>query len=145
MVDLALPGATSSKSTGINDNGDVVGTQWIGARYERHQFISNSSGTDIKLLGSLDDLPGGYSEATGINNAGWIVGVSSRGKRYNYIPATIASRDTPIRDLNDFVKNLPKGVYLTGNPKINNKNQIATNASDGICYIVCPREFCAAE
>lgn len=145
MVDLALPGATSSRSTGINDKGEVVGTQWIGKPLERHQFIANSNGTDIKLLGSLDDLPGGYSEGTGINNAGWIVGVSSRGKRYNYIPATIASRDTPIRDLNDFVKNLPKGVYLTGNPQINNKNQIATNGSDGICYIVCPREFCAAE
>jgi probable HAF family extracellular repeat protein len=142
MVDLNIPGSTSSAGIDINDRGEVTGEQWIGEPGHREQYVASHDNPDARLLGTLDNRPGGRSEGGGINNKGILVGVSSKGDKYGRIYVTITGPDGVMRNLNRYVEKLPPGVYLTGSPVINNRNQIAARASDGLCYLVCPDANC---
>lgn len=144
MVDQNLPGSTYSIGLDINDEGQVIGEQWFGVPGHREQYIATQGAPTVKLLGTLGNLPGGRSEGRGINNKGIMVGISSKGDKYGRIYVTITGPDGIMRNLNRYVQNLPSGVYLTGNPVINNRNQIAASASNGLCYLVCPGSTCEA-
>lgn len=142
MIDISLPGAGSSYGQGINDRGEVTGVQYFLDSFERQQFIASYSNPEMKLLGTLGNLPGGRSDARDINNKGTVVGMSSRGDKYGRIYVTVAQRDGVLKDLNRYVQNLPPGVYLRQFPAINNRNQIAATGSDGLCYLMCTEPNC---
>ncbi len=78
-IDLGTLGGTYSTSTGINDDGVVVGSSTTAGR-EQHAFVWRPT-TGMVDLGTLGDrsLPGWplrTSRASAVNNAGQVVGAS---------------------------------------------------------------------
>jgi len=73
MTDLGtLPGGSGSYATGINANGQTVGSAQSSSGYS-HAFLWNSS-SGMTDLGGFPGCPTVISGATGINTAGQVVG-----------------------------------------------------------------------
>jgi probable HAF family extracellular repeat protein len=75
LMDIGtLPGGTSSGATGVNSQGQVVGSSTVNGARVTHAFVW-SEATGMRDLGTL----GGQSSfATAINEAGQVVGYSGR-------------------------------------------------------------------
>lgn len=144
MSDLMMPGYTYSDALGINDLGQVTGDQRWGVRGKRQQFVTEANGAKPRLSGTLGNPPSLWSEGTDINDKGVVVGNSIRGTRYGRALVTVGVPGANhLRNLNQYVENLPEGVELQDVARINNLGQIATRGTDGKCYIVCPNPGCS--
>ena len=113
---LSFPSGAMPQTTGINDNGDVVGS------YYDQDFIGQGFIADQKGVHRID-IPGGtYVTPLGINASGVIVG--------NYLDENYDQRNFVMdgKGVTDFT--IPGAAYTTANC-INNKGAIGGFYSDG--------------
>ena len=73
VIYLGTLGGDSSRATGINDSGQVVGYSSPTESYYYHAFITGPNGVGMTDLGALGEY---HTYARGINDAGQVVGGS---------------------------------------------------------------------
>lgn len=98
FTDLGTLGGLDSAASGINDNGDVVGSSRIDGQSSATRAFLYSGG----VMQNLGTFPGGgNSYAYGISDDGQVVGLAYSNDPYTNIPRAFLYEDGDIEDLGD--------------------------------------------
>ncbi len=120
MQDLGtLEGHNSSHSSGINNNGQMVGVSYNPSSGFEYAFLYSNG-----VMQNLGTLGGEYSYALGINDNGYVVGYSTAGgDPSKHLNRAFLYSNGSMRDLNNLI--YPNsGWHLSRAHAINNRGQI---------------------
>jgi probable HAF family extracellular repeat protein len=130
MFDLGTaPGAYSSYGRGINNNGQVVGTNFYGTLADRAFIYTGGAMHDLGTLADPADNTT-FSRAYGINNAGDVTGVSGTGG----VAHPFLYRNGSLYDIGTLGGNMAGGYAINNNGQIAGYSTVASGETHAFLY-----------